>query len=130
MKMGEFTVLHHMSLTQILKFDCLCYSLSIDWRPSSTQYFTKVNKTRKRRHDIVYRIASPLNLNFPFTKTDLPTMFMFYTAETKTLLPSQFTGGTFADFVDRCRSGHIVPITPSQWYSTCIQCISNCYQFM
>jgi glycosyltransferase involved in cell wall biosynthesis len=82
------------------------------------------------RFDAIFRASYPINIELPAAPTSSsssslssasasdpapPVLFVFYTAETRSLRREYFVGGTPADFVARCRSRRIIALTPSHW---------------
>ena len=62
------------------------------------------------RVDVIYRISYPLN----FAKCEAPVL-LFFTSEFLTLSDLHFFGGSMSDLAERCKSGEILPVTPSAY---------------
>lgn len=89
---------------------------------------TRYDKDKNIHIDVVYRISYPYNIS-SFTNNDLKFMektpvIMFYTSEYETFKEDFYTDhdkSSCKEFITKCFSRDILPITPSNWSANALK---------
>jgi glycosyltransferase involved in cell wall biosynthesis len=76
------------------------------------EVFSRIPDYNGEKIDLVYRISFPFDIRG--APANVP-IILFYTSEEQMLSNDMFVGGTVQDFVQKCRDGKILPVTPSSW---------------